>query len=261
MSHLNYLDHDMDALTGLDAPRSLDELIGLLRDTSEGTVWRGQAYFVWPAIPTLYRRLRQSGFIDSQISESLIVAAEERILADAKQQGLIEGNDSVVEFMARLQHYGGATRLLDVTTDWRVALYFACASHPSRTGIVLAYRVNPDNRIKLAGPSADSCDWGKLLSQCEDERLLLVEPAPYDKRIAAQHGAFIMTALGGTLAEPTIFTHQSHDAEVKLTLVNQKVKKEALAYLDARGITGAALFPSIESFARECSANKPIEVV
>lgn len=86
MARSNRLNHDMDNTGPAGTPTSLEELIELFRAEPEGVVWRGQANFMWPAIPTLYRRLRQSGYVDSQINESLIITAEERMLDEVRQQ-------------------------------------------------------------------------------------------------------------------------------------------------------------------------------
>ncbi len=243
----------------LDAPKSLDELLDCFEEAASDVVWRGQAYFMWPAIPTLYRRLRQSGLSDGQINEGVIDLAESRLICDAKKQGLLAKDGSVLGFMACLQHHGGATRLLDVTTDYKVALYFACSSHPDRGGNILSYRINPNNVIDLSNPSTlSSSDWSKLLEVCDDGRPRLVKPAVYDRRIDVQSGAFLLAKLPETLADPNFSTNQCYDAEVRHILINQRLKQEALIYLADQGITENSLFPSMESFAQEHSVRDPV---
>ena len=49
-------------------------------------------------------------------------------------------------WLALARHHGYQTRLLDVTRDLRVALYFACCKHETKDGLVFAYvnLWNPD---------------------------------------------------------------------------------------------------------------------
>ena len=41
------------------------------------------------------------------------------------------------EVLAEIQHNGGKTNLIDFTTDYLVALFFACDSKPSESGRVI----------------------------------------------------------------------------------------------------------------------------
>lgn len=243
----------------LDDPKTIEDLLVRFDGASENTVWRGQAYWMWPAIPTLYRRLRKSGLADFQINDCAISRAEGFVVTDARKKGVLAENDSILEFMACVQHHGGATRLLDVTTDYRVALFFACSGHPDMCGTVLSYRVNPCNRIDLAQQQdSKTPEWADLLRLCDDGCPRLVMPAAYDQRIKVQCGAFLLLKLQGTLAEPNPFTNQSYDAEVKSIRISPELKREVLAYLAGMGITENALFPGIEYFARSHSVDDPI---
>ena len=46
----------------------------------------------------------------------------------------------MLEIAAHLQHYEGKTRLLDVTENALVALYFACCSNPNTDGEVIVFK-------------------------------------------------------------------------------------------------------------------------
>ena len=54
-----------------------------------------------------------------------------------------------IELLALLQHYGIPTRLLDVTENALIALYFACCSNPQKDGEVFVF-VNKDNHVENA---------------------------------------------------------------------------------------------------------------
>ena len=55
---------------------------------------------------------------------------------------------SFIEILVRLQHYGLPTRLLDLTSNALVALYFACRDHEKTEGEVLVFDI-PNDQIKF----------------------------------------------------------------------------------------------------------------
>lgn len=247
----------------LNAPKTLQELLDCFSHAPSNSVWRGQASFMWAPLPTLYRRLRQSGYADCQINEAMVRRAESLTIADARKRGLVDDGESILKFMACLQHHGGATRLLDVTHDWRVALFFASSDRPNECGTVIAYRVSPDRRV--SPHENDSCtssqNWDDVINACQDGRALLVEPEACDARIVAQRGAFVMTSLAESLASPNLFTNQTYDSEVRHILISPQLKSELETYLSNEGITKDCLFPdtAFEDFGRNHSANTPID--
>ena len=108
--------------------------------------------------------------------------------------------------MARMQHFGGATRLPDMASSLDVALCFASSRHDEAAGVVYSYRVNPDMRVSIGEqPDGQEPDWYELIGRCRGGRPLLVKPQGYEPRVVVQHGAFIMTSLDGSLADSNLF--------------------------------------------------------
>ena len=74
-------------------------------------------------------------------------------------------------FMARMQHYDGATRLLDAASSLDVALCFASSRHDEVTGVVYSYRVNSDMRVSIGEqPDGREPDWYELTDRCRGGR-------------------------------------------------------------------------------------------
>ena len=80
-------------------------------------------------------------------------------LAKYKLPDIFRDTMSPVEMLALLQHYGVPTRLLDLTENALVALYFACCSKPDRDGNVFVF-LNRDYHMNIppvANAIADTC--------------------------------------------------------------------------------------------------------
>lgn len=96
--------------------------------------WRGQASIDWRLDPSLVRRHRQRVVPGAapQLTEAGLRAVERELIERAHAAGLA-GDLGELELLARPQHHGAATRLLDCTRNAFVALWFACRWEPSVT--------------------------------------------------------------------------------------------------------------------------------
>lgn len=95
-------------------------------EVSSLTFYRGQADETWTLAPRLYRE-------KLHLEEQNIISDALRLLPDE-----FSGN-SKIRMLAKMQHYGLPTRLLDVTSNPLVALYFACLNHEEKDGTVYIF--------------------------------------------------------------------------------------------------------------------------
>ena len=112
-----------------------------------------------------------------------------------------------------MQHYGIPTRLIDVTTNPLVALYFACQGNPDKDGVVfifeenVEYDINDENIVATFSYLKNNGtiqDFEKLLNKENiiyndrttietilNKKYILINPKLNNPRIVAQHGLFL----------------------------------------------------------------------
>ena len=95
--------------------------------------------------PSLYRNQGQK---DSEhiLFRELLIANPTDFTSDS----------STFEKLVRMQHYSMPTRLLDITSNPLMALYFTCKSNPDRTGEVVVIKIRRDD-IKFFDSDTASC--------------------------------------------------------------------------------------------------------
>ena len=98
---------------------------------SEGNyAYRGQENADWGVESGAFRRLKETNPNPSK--EDFVSYHEKELLEHARMNGygVEEGRKlSDLELLAKLEHYGAATCLIDFTRNFLVAMWFACQSH------------------------------------------------------------------------------------------------------------------------------------
>ncbi|MET4703306.1 FRG domain-containing protein [Frigoribacterium sp. UYMn621] len=203
-----------------------DEVTKLIRKNAElPLVWRGARDADWGLHNSLFLSLmKANGVIGPEAkpreaqpypSEDQMVRTERVMIDVARDEWRLDGM-SPLELLARLQHFGAPTRLIDVTRNPYIAAWFAVEKHDdtaSKDGRLFALATRPvpsksrpdiaqiDTTIRLehnaglalpfwhyleTSAQRQAADWGT-----GSKRRVWIPPA-YDPRIVAQNAGFVV---------------------------------------------------------------------
>ena len=236
-------------------PRNFEELFKAIvggRTESSAFItrmWRGQGDIAWPVHSSAFRRVNPK-------DDRALLRYEERLLQQATHKGFrfMDGRElSDMELLARLQHHGAATRLVDASRSALIALWFCCSSEPHKMGALIGVHTN-----NLGGYE------GELETRPYKEVMLDVqnldypmtwEPPCITNRIAAQHSQFLYSALKDSKWGSLALSQNEENTYIfaiapELKAVFIDILQEAF---DIRYLT---LFPDLDGFGQANSHQK-----
>ena len=164
---------------------------------NSGILYRGLADKEWDVSSSLYRRLRDSKFIDEQSQtpaeiDQMLIEANTQITTRAKQPHHSKDGIPVntLQTWTNMQHYGAATVLIDFTRNSLVALWFACqeAQGKETDGKVVALDSSDENKYKTISENDDE----QLAKLFKDGFLWKWQPPKQNNRIISQHSEFVL---------------------------------------------------------------------
>ena len=118
------------------------------------------------------------------------------------------------EILAEIQHYGGKTNLIDFTTDYLIALFFACDGHHNKEGRV-------------------------ILQKTEEIQDIIEYPRNPRHRVSAQKSIFVRPPKG--------FIDKPHEDNV--VIIEHDLKQWILDYLQQEyGISKATIYNDVYGF-------------
>ena len=202
----------------LSSVSSVNSYVSSLKKEAGTLFFRGHAnpnYMLRPSIMRTPRLLQN----ESKIYHELIINCPDDF----------EKCHTHLEKLVKMQHYGLPTRLLDITRNPLVALYFACESNPESYG-----------ELVLISPENHEIKKDDLVSS------VIVYALKNNDRIVMQDGAFILCGLPDGERSLEEFRYRENGKKVVILIDG---KKKLLEQLETFSINRAALFPEIECVA------------
>jgi hypothetical protein len=226
-------------------------------------------------------KLTPSAFRKRKGKEAEHVLFRELISTNPRE---FESDTSSLERLARMQHHSCPTRLLDVSSNPLVGLYFACGGSEKTHGEVIALRVKKEivkffdsdtvsciaNMARLTLPDKEQLielderdfssnqTYKKLLHFIKEEkpyfepkiikddlkRVVVVRPKLNNRRILAQAGAFILFGQVDQIDNRII-----EGVEVVRIIIDKNSKSSIRKSLDSLNINEGSLYLDIDSYA------------
>jgi len=204
------------------SPQDLDAVLTLINELARKSAGSGYVYRGEPALfedisSSLYRRCRDQGIDDRG---SAIEAIQNEIIAQARRHEPQLEEMREFEVLAQIQHNGGKTNLIDFTTDYLVALFFACDGEPNEPGRVI------------------------LLSE-RGEGYYVDRPTSPVHRVVAQKSVFVRPEKGFVQPDDTV-------------LISEDLKQSVLEYLHRHhGISTETIYNDLYGFIQHQDIHQP----
>lgn len=206
------------------------------------TFYRGHAAVSWKLQPSIFRRLK------GDENESKGFEKEHLLFRDmvARLPQSFSGCESALDYLVQMQHYELPTRLLDVTTNPLVALYFACQPVPApaenENGKVFLFSVK-ENRIKHY--DSDTASVLANLAKCKNEEISI---PLYEKGVSFYEG--LKPSIETSMSFPNPGACPSEIREYILsTMPTHKVHSDYLKWFNEQGF--------IQTLLHQIRAEKP----
>ncbi|MFJ7698918.1 FRG domain-containing protein [Lysinibacillus fusiformis] len=242
----------------INEPENIHELFELIigNSTDEGfdiKLWRGQSDISWKIDSGAYRKLLVE---NSSVSEKNLVRYEESLLRRARHKGYGTDNGVLLgdmELLARLQHHGAATRLVDFSKSSLVALWFCVNSVTEDYGLLLG--IDTFHIGGMEGVLDDKFkDYSSAIKGYGYGHPMLIEPPVVSKRIAAQHSVFLYSDISQSVMGSLKIPIEGRNVFIAISPDLKKVSRKVL--IETFDLRRETLFPDLDGFS---SANSYME--
>lgn len=209
--------------------------------------YRGHSKNTYELVPSLFRK-HENGTYKHLDSESFMV----REILTARPNEF-KNDIYTIDKLVRMQHFGLPTRLLDITTNPLIALYFACCENPNEKGQVISFSTERRN-IKYYDSDTVSCIANLSLIPYEQLKTL--------SAIDGKNDSWGEVGLRDKLAdlvknEKSYFTNRIKNEDLnKIVFLKAKVNNERI-----QSQSGAFLLFGLDSVLPETTEDFPLDRV
>lgn len=259
----------------------IENIISFDRGDDYVNFYRGHADLKYKLEPSIFRKSSNGSF---QYLENEDTIYNELL---TQNYGEFDSDNSTFDRLVRMQHFTLPTRLLDISTNPLIALYFACKGNEGLSGDAILIQVPREkvkyfdsdtaaciaNLCKLTIKDKDILDIGtqdikyrntinKLYSYIKNDKpyfenliklssindIVCIKGKVTNDRINAQSGAFLLFGLDLVLRDRNKFGFKVMHFAIK-----PDIKKKILKDLDLLNINESTLFPYLENSAKYIS--------
>jgi hypothetical protein len=220
----------------------LRELLEVMGDKDTGTLYRGQANSSWKLDASI---TRESKYQDNERDMYYDILS---LKPDA-----FHNDKTVYERLITMQHFGMPTRLLDVTRNPLVAIFFACNNWERRDfdGVIFTF-MPPSDKTKFLNFEDDRLEClpylfnsvlpvGKTKIQVENflSEIWFIKGVAKNQRINNQSGDFVFVGKGDDVKEKLSKLPQ------KTIIIDSGSKEILIQQLESLNIHGGAVYPDL----------------
>lgn len=212
-----------------------DELSVLMKN-HHNLYFRGQANLNWKIQPGI---VRNNPHLESTYFNEIL----------RRYPDEFEKETTYCEKLARMQHFGIPTRLLDITENPYIALFFACESKFEDYGEVRIYTANRQDIKNYNDRDIHKTIKNILIGKIPKTKNCILLGKYSNRRIQNQKGLFIFCS--GISENSSVEDMEYKDKEDKniIFVISNKEKKKILYELELLGITEEFVYPDIENSA------------
>lgn len=228
--------HFVFSRSGGEEKEELRELLDVMGREETGKLYRGQANSTWKLDASLTREKKYAEH-ESEMYYDILSLKPDAFVNDR----------TVYERLITMQHFGMPTRLMDITRNPLVAIFFACNNMERAKSDGVVHTFAPENKDFLNFEDDKLKSLKKLFDKNngDDEPdefldgIWFIKGVAKNQRISNQSGDFIFVGKGENIQKDL------HDLPALTIIIDAPTKKVLLEQLESLNIHGGAVYPDL----------------